>query len=685
VKPLLLALLLIGGMALRARGQNMVIYDGALESGWRNNGWATIQYANPSPIYSGTSSISVIDPGSTSKALYLAHAPFNPAPYQSLSFWIYPTLSGTNELQVRATLSGSAQASVPLSFTPEQVNHWQPVTIPLATLGVTGNPAFNGFWIQNITGGPLTFYVDTISLIAIPPPNPVPLTVDAQSVIRTIDSRMYGINMAIWDSHLSGAPTTAVLAAMGTGALRFPGGSASDDYDWQTNRSVSNRPSRWANNAATFAMVTEAQAAQAFVTVNYGSGTPEEAAAWVAYYNGSASSTATLGVDSRGRDWHTVGYWASIRGAAPLAIDDGYNFLRISHPAPFGFKYWEIGNECYGHWEKDLHGMPGSGLTGVRYDPYTYALAFQSFYKQMLAVDPTIQIGAVATPGENKSGTGAHGIANPNEGNSIHTGWTPVVLATLKSLGVTPQFLIHHTYPQEPGNEDDAVLLQAGATLPADAANLRKIITDYIGSSGSSIELNVTELNSVSSNPGKQSTSLVNGLFMADALGDIATTEFNTCIWWDLRNGRVTNANNNPLLYGWRQYGDYGVVSSGRIPDESYPSLYAAKLLTNWGRAGDSVVTAASGYPLLSIHAAKLANGSLALLVINKNPTADLPAQITLNNFTPGSATAPIYWYGKPNDLAGAGITTGTTGIPGATFTHTFPSYSMSVLVLKSQ
>jgi hypothetical protein len=390
-----------------------------------------------------------------------------------------------------------------------------------------------------------------------------------------------------------------------------------------------------------------------------------------------------------GKNWNTVGYWASIRAAAPLATDDGYNFLRASHPAPFGFKYWEIGNECYGSWEYDLHGTSGSGLTGVAYDPYTYALAFESFSQQMLAVDPTIHIGAVAVTGEDSYGIGTHGVANPYEGNSVHTGWTPVCIATLKSLGVTPQFLIYHCYPQNPGSESDSVLLQSGSTIPAAAANLRQMITDYVGSSGTSIELNVTELNSVSSNPGKQTTSLVNALFMADAIGNLANTEFNTCTWWAFRGGSDSTANNSSQLYGWRQYGDYGVVASGDlsgVPANSpYPAYYAAQLLTNWGRGGDAVVSATSGYGLLSIYGSRLANGSLALLVINKDPTADLPAQIALGGFSPGSSSAPIYSYGKPNDLASTGITTGTAAVSGSTFTYTFPSYSMSVLVVKSQ
>ena len=83
-------------------------------------------------------------------------------------------------------------------------------------------------------------------------------------------------------------------------------------------------------------------------------GSPQEAAAWVAYCNASTNiygttNDVTIGVDAEGNNWQTAGYWAMIRAASPLAQNDGYNFLRINHPAPVGIKYWEIGNEPYGN------------------------------------------------------------------------------------------------------------------------------------------------------------------------------------------------------------------------------------------------------------------------------------------------------------------------------------------------
>jgi len=673
-----LLLLALFASALHATAQNLPIYHNTLQNGWQSYGWANLNFSNPAPLHTGASSISVSDTTSSSKAIYLHHAPLNTALYTALTFWLYPTLSSSNQLQVLATVNNNAQPAVPLSFTPAQVNHWQQFTIPLARLGVANTPNLDGIRIQNISGAPNTFYLDDIALAGIPPPNPVVLSVDAAAPIRTVDPRIYGMNIEVWDHFLSSPRTPAALTGLGIGAIRFPGGSASDDYEWQSQGGGA----RWSINSATFAAVTSTCSAQAFVTVNYGSGTPAQAAAWVAYYNADPASTVAIGSDTKGRDWKTAGFWASIRAAAPLPADDGFNFLRIAHPAPFAFRYWEIGNECYGGWERDDHGKPGSGLDGAPHDPATYARYFAQFYKAMLAVDPAIHIGAVAMPGH----TGAGPRPDSAQRRPRHPDWTPTLLATLKTLGVTPHFLIFHYYAQNPGGESDPCLLQSPDTFASSAANFRRMLTDSLGSSGSSVELNITELNSVSSDPGKQTTSLVNALFYADSIGALTRTEFNACAWWDLRNGADRKANNASYLYGWRAYGDYGILSTGgpTPPNTPYPVYYAARLLTHWARAGDTILSATTAYPLLTIHAARLASGALALLVINKHPTASLPARITLKNFTP-SPTAQLLTYGKPNDQSQSDATPSTLAIPAPTFTCAFPSYSITLLLLNPQ
>ncbi len=678
---LLLLFLFLTVVAARAQ-TNLIAYDNALENGWQNYSWATVNFSNASPVH-GTGGDSVSVSAGGYQALYLHHAAIDPSSYVSLTFWINGGVTGGQELQLQATLNGNAQTAVAL--TAPTANTWTQVTVSLANLGVAGKVGFDGFWIQNTTNNTLpTFYVDDITLIGNPAPTTIQLTADAGSVVRTIDPRIFGVNTAIWDSQLGATASRTLLTQAGIKSLRYPGGSASDDYDWYLDRSVTNNSFQWASAFPTFATQAAALGAQPYLTVNYGSGTPEEAAAWVAYANGDPASAVAIGADSKGRNWQTVGYWASLRAASPLGSDDGYNFLRMAHPAAFGFKHWEVGNECYGSWEHDEH---GSTFSGAAQDPYTYAQFFALYRQKMLAVDPTIHVGAVVTGSPDSYGNGQHGVTNPNDGTT-HTGWTPVVLANLKSLNALPTFLTFHDYPQEPGNESDAGLLSVGATLPAtDAAGLRQMLTDYVGgTAATNIELALTELNCVSYNPGKQSTSLVDGLFLAETVGSLAATEFNACTWWDLRNGSLTGDNNSGSLYGWRQFGDYGLVASGDRADTPvntpYPSFYALKLLAQWAVGGDRTVAATTTYSLLTVHAVLRASGDLCLLVINKSPSSALPAQITLGNFVPGASTATVYQYGETNDTNNADLTVTTLSGVGASFPATFPAYSMTVIDL---
>src|SRR6185295_6997100 len=158
-----------------------------------------------------------------------------------------------------------------------------------------------------------------------------------------------------------------------------------------------------------------------------------------------------------------------------------------------------------------------------------------------------------------------------------YQGWTPKMLATLKQLGVTPDWVSLHYYPQVlPGHENDARLLQSTTKWAALAAPLRQHLKTYFGASHTNVEMLCTENNSVPQNTGKQTTSIVNALYLADTFGQIAQTEFNSYHWWDLRNVQDRKSNNHPSLHGWRQYGDHGIMSG---IDTRYPTLYAFKLL----------------------------------------------------------------------------------------------------------
>jgi hypothetical protein len=665
----------------------LLVYTDHLVNGFQDWGWAPHDYANTLPVHSGTTSVAVTMT-SGYQGLQIYHPDLNSSLYSGIGLWLNGGAAGGQKLQVYGLVHVGTANNVGqgqyFSLGTLPTNAWQRFVVPLSALGVANRTNFTGFVIQDRSGtAQPTFYVDDIQLIATPAPVPVHLSLNATQAVRAVDARWFAVNTAIWDSDFDTPTTVSLLQEMGTRLLRGPGGSLSDEYHWSTDTNLTNTW-RWATSFANFVQVATNAGAQAVITVNYGTGSTNEAAAWVAYANGATTNTRSLGVDQFGKNWQTVGYWASLRAAAPLSHDDGRNFLRISRAPPLGIKYWEIGNECYGTWETDINVVP--------HDPHTYATRARDYLNLMRAVDSTIKIGVVVTPGEGSSSNNANHFAiNPRTG-STNYGWTPVMLATLKQLGATPDFAIHHRYPEwtdqnnPVGADSDALLLQCSTQWALDAADLRQQLTDYFSPAGANVELVCTENNSDAGAQGRQSTSLVNGLYYADSLGQLMQTEFNAFVWWDLRNGTDTSGWFDSTLYGWRTYGDLGIVNGLNI---RLPAFYAAKLMKCFAQPGDTILNGASDYLLLSAYAARRDNGAVSLLVLNKDTATNLNAQIGLIGFLP-ARTATILSYGIPQDeaartnapAAAQDIATNTLAGAGSTFNYSFPALSLTLFTL---
>jgi hypothetical protein len=521
---------------------------------------------------------------------------------------------------------------------------------------------------------------------------PAAVLVDAGQVVRPVNDQVLGVNVAWWDSSLNTAQTQQLVQAAGLTLFRLPGGSSSDEFHF------SDPPSYFGKGtAASMASFIASVGGTGLVTLDYGTGSPQEAAAFLAYLNAPVGSTTAIGPGERWSnasnswvqvDWKTAGYWAGLRAAAPLAQDDGLNFLRLNQPAPFGFHYFEVGNEVYGGWETDHHGQGGDG--GHPHDPATYAAFAAQFAALASSIDPTIAVGV--------------------DSGSIHydNNWLTKVLQQGLARGFLPGFVSDHSYMQAPGSESDAHLLLHTVSDPNNqdpnnpldwalrASGYRALLQQVLGDAAGGVELLATEYNSVYSNPGKQTTSLVNGLFVADSLGSLLQTEYNGANFWDLRNGWDTSNNNSPGLYGWRLGGDYGLLGSGTGPLPSsgkyvpYPTYFAEQLLAQMVHPGDTVVQAGSDDPNLSVYAVQQATGDLDLLVINKDPANDLTGQFQVNGFQPG-AQVQVWQYGKNEDTAQSQTGDGqsalsnfgdTLNLDGYSFPYTFPSYSMTVLDL---
>jgi alpha-N-arabinofuranosidase len=163
------------------------------------------------------------------------------------------------------------------------------------------------------------------------------------------------------------------VKALAPAFIRWPGGNVAQDYRWRWGIGPRDERPAWVNpswknevepsdfGTDEFIRFVRLVGAEPSITVNVeGRGaTVDEAAAWVEYCNGPATST--------------YGMMRARNGSAE----------------PYRVKYWEIGNEIWGDWVRGHS------------DAATYARNFARYAASMRAVDPSIQVIAV---GDNDMG-----------------------------------------------------------------------------------------------------------------------------------------------------------------------------------------------------------------------------------------------------------------------------------------
>ncbi|MEO7101624.1 MAG: hypothetical protein ABI162_19900 [Luteolibacter sp.] len=140
-----------------------IIYQDSLIDGWQNWSWATVGTASATPVRRGTSAVSVTAVGWS--ALYLRRQTVqSTAGYSAVAFWIHGGQNGGQSLQVVSLRNGNTQVFKPI--TPPLAGQWTRVVIPLSELGLANVWDFDGLWIQNSSGSPIsTFHVDDIALV----------------------------------------------------------------------------------------------------------------------------------------------------------------------------------------------------------------------------------------------------------------------------------------------------------------------------------------------------------------------------------------------------------------------------------------------------------------------------------------------------------------------------------------
>jgi hypothetical protein len=443
------------------------------------------------------------------------------------------------------------------------------------------------------------------------------------------------------------------------------------------------------SNFASFALMAE-NLGQGVIVVNYGTnlngtggGEPAEAAAWVAYANGNPSDTRALGADSTGQDWHTVGYWATMRSQAPLPTDDGFNFLRIQHPRPFGFKLWQIGDQVYnnGYYGNnhtgtpDLHGPAPADAKDLgklqgnpKLSPGAYAQNLKLYATAMKAVDPSIQIGAALTiPPDPKihqqttwDDTGEHPDAKAWQNVLWGVEWNKNVLqgACANLDFVTLEWSQGPALPPDWKNLDEANLLSNTKS------NFSIIITGMLADYGKYCPQG--HLPRLAFAPAgispwvKAGRPEVKALWAADTYAML------------IESGSI-NVEWNEM------YGDSMLSGDRKTLGPVYYGLQMLHIIAR--NPGDLMVDARSSSPQVVVHAANRRDGYVGLMLINMDPTSEATVKVSFSkgDFSPEGRRID---YGSAQFSAAAKPAVSAFSVPGKEFSVTVPPYTITDLLL---
>jgi hypothetical protein len=518
------------------------------------------------------------------------------------------------------------------------------------------------------------------------------VTVDLSKAVNILTDTTVGVSAFTYDANTFNAAGVPYLRTAGITALRYPGNHGiADLYHWSTkslSKYKGTQPAYFAPEAdfASFAQIAE-KLGSAVIVVNYGTnaaGTggaePQEAAAWVAYANGDPADTRPIGKDSTGQDWQTVGYWATLRSDAPFAGDDGVNSLRISHPKPFGFKLWQVGDQVYNNGylggdrtgNPDLHGPAPTALKDFaklkkdpKLSPTAFADNYKLFAKAMKVVDPTIQVGiGVTTPPAATKSVPQPGSTNEwntaNNDDKVGPEWTATVL---KSACPAIDFV---SFDYETGGvlPPDYKSLDEVNLFPDTRYQISGMITSMLDTYKSTCPTNHVPRIALSSAQikgwTKQDHPVIKALWIADAYTTFAETGFANV---DL-----------PEVYG------DSMMSADR--KKFGPAFYGLQMLHIVAHApGDALLEAKSSSPALSVHATRRRDGIFGLMLINTDPKATATVKVSLKGPALGTV-GKRFDYGTAQYATAAGPMSSALTVTGNDFTITVPPLTVTDLLL---
>ncbi|WP_043621525.1 cellulose binding domain-containing protein [Nonomuraea candida] len=405
----------------------------------------------------------------------------------------------------------------------------------------------------------------------------VAVTVNARAALATVPETGLGTNHAIWDANLGTNETADLLKAAGMKLLRYPGGSYSDIYHWADHTAPGGYVAP-GTDFDTFMSGVRRTGAQAMVTANYGTGTAEEAAAWVRHAN----------------------------------VEKGY-----------GIKHWEIGNENYGNghygaaWEADNHADKS---------PNEYARHVVAYADAMKAVDPTIKIGAVLTTPANWPD------AITAEGDS--GSWNEVVLST---AGPKIDFVILHWYPgalDKTVHVPDMIQLtreQIARHAGPGSERIGIAMTEFNTGSNS---------NGTNTQPGALAAADAYATLLAHGVFTVDWWNVHNGIGTVTEVAGHTDYGDFGLLSSGACTSDGSVCEPAL--NTPFAPYYALQMMSRFARPGDRFVRAATDRPEVVAHAARRPDGDLAVLLINTSSGTSYPVKLGYSGFSPAAGAPTV-------------------------------------------
>jgi F5/8 type C domain len=323
------------------------------------------------------------------------------------------------------------------------------------------------------------------------------------------------------------------------------------------------------------------------ITVNVGTGTPSEAAAWVHYAN----------------------------------VVKGY-----------GIAYWQIGNEMEGNWE-----------TGGPLNAQDYVRRYAAYYQAMKAADPTITILGPVSGGMSEP-------SNLDDGNTFIQDFIGFLHA--RGLDTEIDGIDFHWYPNYGPVSWDTALASTSA-LGQFAGELSAWLA--VAPSAQNVPVFMSEYNfglGPNNVPPASADALVNGLWLADALGQY--------IGYFGGSGGGTNLWNNISSFPTSDVtdpaaGDLGYLQFNHDAYRFQPhaNYWAMQMMAqDWATAGDPrkhrLVSSSSSQPLLAAYADQRPDGALSILVVNKDPARSFDGAIDLAHFAP-APIADVWTFDSSN------------------------------------